>query len=101
MSFTFSTTKLLWFNRTKKDIAESLFETAKNDPTWSFGFEHILSNFEDDWEGKRGKVKKELLQNFLEDDQLLFVCGPLGFNEHVMSILNEIGIKSDRVVVFQ
>uniref|UniRef100_A0AC34F6I1 Cytochrome-b5 reductase n=1 Tax=Panagrolaimus sp. ES5 TaxID=591445 RepID=A0AC34F6I1_9BILA len=94
-------TKLLWFNRSKKDIAEGLFAEAKTDESWNFEFEHILSNFEEDWEGKRGRVKRELLEKFLVKQPLIFICGPIGFNENVISILNEVGIDSNDVIVFQ
>ena len=67
----------------------------------NFEYEHILSNFEENWEGKRGRVKKEILEKFLVGKPLIFVCGPLGFNENVISILSEVGVDSNNVIVFQ
>lgn len=121
--------KLLFFNRTEKDIVwRDQFDTLmKEDNRYTmrhfysicqinkaflfffrFIVEHILSDANDKWQGKRGRINIELIQDSLEDiikisgdtsslEDLLAkcyvcVCGPSPFTQTTEKILKEIQI---------
>lgn len=86
------TCKLLFFNRTANDIyyKQQLDElTASNQ---NFSVLHILSNADASWQGVRGRVNKELLEEHLPrycDGQRLFLCGHIEFTQAIINILME------------
>ena len=76
------TTKLLFFNKTQADIIwqKELADYQTCHPWLSVV--HVLSEEEEGWEWDRGRVRKELLEKYLrneEDGRFAAVCGPTGF----------------------
>ena len=75
-------TKLLFFNKTQADIIwqKQLADFQACQPWLSVV--HVLSEEGEEWEGDRGRVRKELLQqHFQEAKEGCFaaICGPKGF----------------------
>ena len=76
------TTKLLFFNKTQADIIwqKELADYQACHPWLSVV--HVLSEEGEEWEGSRGRVRKELLEKYFgneEDGKFAAVCGPNGF----------------------
>ena len=54
---------------------------------FSFSVLHVLSNGDASWQGVRGRVNKELLQDHLPKyivGQRLFICGHIEFSQAVI-----------------
>uniref|UniRef100_UPI00358F3C3C cytochrome b5 reductase 4 n=1 Tax=Myxine glutinosa TaxID=7769 RepID=UPI00358F3C3C len=108
---------LLFFNKKKCDIIwkEELDELVTADNR--VDVHHILSQEEGEWSGRRGKVNKQLLGEFLprlEVDhipdgaermppacRLACVCGPDMFTECSMNFLTELGCSSEEICAFR
>ena len=95
-------TILYWFNRREEDICEQLVE-KDGSINFNFDYLHILSDASSDWKGQRGRIQAEILEkpNLDWSKTLVFVCGPIGFNNATLNILTKLKIPSDRVIVFQ
>lgn len=53
-------------------------------PVFRFRVVNVLSEADDDWQGRKGRVSIELLSEFLlpkSDSYFVCVCGPPGFVE--------------------
>ena len=95
-------TILYWFNRKEEDICEKLVKESES-INFNFDFLHILSDPSSNWKGEQGRIRAELLEKPNVDwkKTLVFVCGPIGFNNASLGILAKLKIPSDRVIVFQ
>ena len=74
---------LLNFNKTQDDIIWRHHFKALEDNTneeFTFKIVHILSQ-EEKWEGDKGRIRKELLEMYLEKKngfkKIAFICGPI------------------------
>ena len=80
------TVTLLNFNKTQKDIIwKNEFKTLEDSKDFTFKVIHILSQ-EDDWNGDKGRVRKEILEKYLPTGKSDFkkfagICGPIMFNQ--------------------
>jgi len=88
--------KLLFFNRSEKDIIwEEQLEKLMTDNS-RFSVEHILSEPSSQWTGKTGCVSLSFLQSYLPVSSLdipnsyyVCVCGPMSFNREIERCLTE------------
>lgn len=92
---------LIYANRTSRDITfreelEIMSEDGKNP-----GLEivHVLSGAEAAWEGRRGHVNRELLEECTGDvdECMYFLCGPPPMTKAVTASLEEMGIPAGRI----
>ena len=80
------TVTLLNFNKTQKDIIwKNEFKTLEDSKDFTFKVIHIMSQ-EDDWNGDKGRVRKEILEKYLPTGKSDFtkfaaICGPIMFNQ--------------------
>ncbi|XP_060521615.1 cytochrome b5 reductase 4-like [Cylas formicarius] len=103
--------RLLFFNRSEKDILlKSHFENlSKEDPR--FRIEHVLSEPSSKWTGPTGHVNQELVENALQEhlqdtgytikDIYAVICGPCGFNSAAVDVLLQIGLEVGQVHKFE
>ncbi|XP_023300109.2 cytochrome b5 reductase 4 [Lucilia cuprina] len=96
--------KLLYFNKTSADIwcNEMLNDLSINDER--FEIVNILSNAEESWSGKKGRVCTELLfpivNKSMDNISYIAACGPNNFIINVEKILNELNFPSDNLFIF-
>nr|CAB3235139.1 cytochrome b5 reductase 4-like [Phallusia mammillata] len=98
---------LEFFNKTTKDIPwrEELQDLTKK-YIGRFTVEHVLSQADNDWKGKRGRITLAMLREILkpfssyDDEMLVCYCGPVAFTEITSKSLAEIGIKSENIHPF-
>lgn len=95
-------TKLIWFNRKEIDIYEQVFNREEFNET-SLIVQHVLSEPDNKWIGKTGRIRAELLDDLDIDwnKVIVFVCGPESFNNSAVELLAELNVASERVIVFQ
>ena len=80
------TVTLLNFNKTQKDIIwKNEFKTLEDSKDFTFKVIHIMSQ-EDDWNGDKGRVRKEILEKYLPTGKSDFtkfaaICGPIMINQ--------------------
>jgi NAD(P)H-flavin reductase len=94
------TVTLAFFNKTQKDIIlRGELDTLANKNRNRFKVVHVLSNEQDSdkvWMGKRGKVNKDLLAEFIDskspDELQILSCGPRAFTQLTKSIANELNL---------
>ncbi|KAI1301784.1 Cytochrome b5 reductase 4 [Halotydeus destructor] len=77
---------LLYFNKTENDIIwREKFATLKDSHPSNFHVDHVLSQADDQWTGRTGRISGELLEStepygsFPANEKAFFVCGPSGF----------------------
>ncbi|XP_063403190.1 cytochrome b5 reductase 4-like isoform X1 [Mytilus trossulus] len=98
--------KLMFFNKTEKDILwkdqlDSLMQDFKN-----FTVEYVLSEANDNWQGQKGRVTKEIMETFTpastkdSSNLLICACGPTAFTEIVSQYSKELGYKDDSFHAF-
>lgn len=98
-------TRLLFFNRSEKDILwmSQLQQVAEEDNR--FEVEHVLSEPSLEWTGKRGRIELSLVSDFMNkstDDSktLVCVCGPSPFTEQALTILQKLGFSEEEIHAF-
>ena len=85
--------KLIFFNRTADDIYYRDELDELEDHYSSFSVVHCLSNAGADWNGVKGRLNKELLQEYLPKPasaQHLYMCGPIEFTQALVTMLMEL-----------
>ncbi|XP_076076917.1 cytochrome b5 reductase 4-like isoform X2 [Mytilus galloprovincialis] len=98
--------KLMFFNKTENDILwkdqlDSLTQDFKN-----FTVEYVLSEANDNWQGQKGRVTKEIMETFTpastkdSSNLLICACGPTAFTEIVSRYSKELGYKDDSFHAF-
>lgn len=97
--------KLIFFNKTEKDILwrdqlDALAATFEN-----FTSEYVLSEADDSWKGQRGRINKELLESHIsapKDSSTLLICacGPTAFTETVSRLSKESGYSDNNFHAF-
>jgi len=99
------TTKLLFFNKTQTDIIwwKQLSDYQACHPWLSVV--HVLSEEGEEWKGDRGRVRKELLDQYLgqeEGGKFAAVCGPSGFTLEADRLLkDEFQYLEEQIHLFQ
>jgi len=93
------TATLVWGNRTEGDIPfrEEIEGLGERIP--GFKVHHVLSE-QEDWEGEKGFVTKEVLQRLLTAEELrrrVFLCGPPPMMDSVTKALTALGTPRNRV----
>lgn len=98
-------TRLLFFNRKEEDIlwrGELDQLAASND---SFQVDYVLSEAEDSWSGRRGRVDEDMLRDFLLRPAgsrcYVCVCGPAAFTELTLGLLLPLGFSEEELHAFQ
>ncbi|KAK9887734.1 hypothetical protein WA026_000050 [Henosepilachna vigintioctopunctata] len=76
-----------------------------------FKVEHILSDPDNNWRGRTGRITKEIIKSTIEEqlssanypklDLYAFVCGPSGFNQACFDYLTELDIYKEQITVFE
>ena len=87
----------IYGNRLEKDIIfreeiEKLPENVKST--------HVLSGASPDWQGLRGHVTKEIIEQHARDilnEADVYVCGPPPMMEKVIESLEELGVSPNRI----
>ncbi|KAL3273271.1 hypothetical protein HHI36_014725 [Cryptolaemus montrouzieri] len=103
--------RLVFCNRKLKHIPfKQQFEDLSVSDS-RFVVEHILSDPDEDWQGKKGHITKEIIQanidaqlfgsNYPKLDLHVFICGPLPFNELCVELLTDLDIRKEQMHVFQ
>jgi cytochrome-b5 reductase len=91
-------TTLLYANKTEGDILlkEELDKFA--DKYDQFKVHYVLSNPPEGWQGGKGRVNKELIEEHLPKpagmDSKVLVCGPDPMMESMVNVLQERGFKA-------
>jgi cytochrome-b5 reductase len=91
-------TTLLYANKTEGDILlkEELDKFA--DKYDQFKVHYVLSNPPEGWQGGKGRVNKELIEEYLPKpagmDSKVLVCGPDPMMESMVNVLQERGFKA-------
>lgn len=83
---------LLFFNKTLNDIwcKDKLDELSDE----RFKVKYILSEPENEWTGKRGKIRKELIEEIIKEFSFALICGPKAFSLESLKILNELNVEN-------
>jgi predicted ferric reductase len=88
---------LLYGNRKKRDI---IFEDELSSLPESCRVVHILSEADEEWEGLRGYVTKDVISEQAGEmlgKAEIFLCGPPVMMDKVIESLHELGVSDDRV----
>ena len=90
---------LLYVVRTRKDIifATELERLRKCVPSFTYGVS--LSQPDDVWQGRRGRLSRELILGHVTDLQspTFFLCGPRGFMDSAREVLTSLGVNESRI----
>ncbi|XP_068426896.1 cytochrome b5 reductase 4 [Clinocottus analis] len=98
-------TKLLFLNRREEDILwrQDLDELAARSER--FQVEYVLSDPCESWTGRKGRVDKSMLQDFLNRPDgskcYVCVCGPTAFTELTIGLLKQQGFSEEELHAFQ
>ncbi|XP_073991975.1 cytochrome b5 reductase 4 isoform X2 [Rhodnius prolixus] len=102
------TVKLLFFNKTEKDIIWKRELSHLMSKNTRFSAEHILSEAETSWKGKRGWVTLQLLQTVLPDftnavplPYYVCICGPISFTQLTERYLQDMNYTTDNYFCFR
>ncbi|MFN7065266.1 MAG: FAD/NAD(P)-binding protein [Aquificaceae bacterium] len=82
-----------------KDYESLLYRYLYEDWSSKSDFRIILNNPHPQWEGRVGLITDLLQELDLEEDAVVFVCGPDPMVKACVSVLKEKGIREDRVYV--
>lgn len=100
--------KLIFFNKTEKDIIWKSELEKLQSSNKRLKVEHVLSEAESSWKGVNGWITPQLLQgyipNFSEEDPLKYyicVCGPVSFTQLSERYLQDMGYNSNRYFCFR
>jgi ferredoxin-NADP reductase len=90
---------LLYSVRTARDI---IFDSELNrlsNNLHKFRFVAIPTNVDRTWNGPRGRITREMVDEHLGDMAYssFFVCGPEAYMEHVRSLLSSLGVEPQRI----
>ena len=90
---------LLYANDTEADIVfrEELDEIAAGEKP-RFRVVHVLS--EEDWDGRTGRVDRDLIADAVGDDlsrHMVYLCGPEDMMNELMPVLEDMGVTPDRL----
>lgn len=64
---------------------------------------YCVKDYEDDWQGLRGELTEEVLQQSIfppSEDMLVLGCGPKERNDLVASLLENMGYKQSNIFLF-
>jgi cytochrome-b5 reductase len=90
-------TTLLYANKTEEDILLKKELDAFAEKYDQFKVQYILSSPPDNWQGGKGRINKEMIEQHLPApagmDSKVLVCGPDPMMESMVSILQERGFK--------
>lgn len=65
-----------------------------------FQVHHILSSSASDWNGLTGRINAHHFPDF-DDKTKVLICGPDGFIDSAVSILNSKRVSSSRIHIFK
>ncbi|KAL4233441.1 Cytochrome b5 reductase 4 [Mactra antiquata] len=89
--------KLMFFNKTESDILWRDQLSALSDINKRFTVTHCLSDADEKWEGLRGRVNKQMVEDTLsavdKENVLICACGPTPFTKSVIQFADELGYK--------
>jgi predicted ferric reductase len=88
---------LIWGNKSRKDI---LFQKELDSMKDKVRTVHVLSEPEEDWEGEKGYVTREILEKYVQEelqDADVFLCGPAPMMKKVKESLGELGVPPERI----
>lgn len=94
-----TTATLLYCVRTAGDIMfESELEQLRS--RQKLQYDVVLSEPHDDWNGRRGHINREFLEDTVKDlnSSDFFLCGPPPFMETSRSILMGLGVEPERIM---
>jgi cytochrome-b5 reductase len=90
-------TTLLYANKTEDDILLKKELDAFAEKYDQFNVHYVLSNPSENWQGAKGRVSKEMVEEHLPApagmDSKVLVCGPDPMMESMVSMLQERGFK--------
>ncbi|KJH53242.1 cytochrome b5-like Heme/Steroid binding domain protein [Dictyocaulus viviparus] len=99
LSSVLCTTHLLLFNKTEQDIVSDDWLPIR----WCDNIvkvDHILSAPSEKWSGRKGRISSEMIPAFKESLRIL-ICGPDGFIENSVKLLDDAGYKHDNIYIFK
>nr|XP_039256109.1 LOW QUALITY PROTEIN: cytochrome b5 reductase 4-like [Styela clava] len=93
---------LLFFNKRIEDIIwRDDLDAFSENYHGRFFTHNILSQADESWNGRRGRISKEMLEeylskieNFDKNDILFYICGPTLFTNSGLSIIKELGFPN-------
>lgn len=97
--------KLMFFNKTEKDILWRDQLDRLSESFEKFSCEYVLSEADDNWKGQKGRINKEMVESFTPSPSdnlklLICACGPSAFTETVSRITEELGYTSSSFHAF-
>ncbi|BES91633.1 Oxidoreductase FAD-Hypothetical protein domain [Nesidiocoris tenuis] len=102
------TVKLLFFNKMEKDIIWKQQFSLLMSTNSRFTVEHVLSDADVGWKGKRGWVTLQILQDILPDfstsvplPYFVCVCGPISFTQLTERYLQDMGYTALQYFCFR
>lgn len=88
-----SNNKLFYSSRTEDDlIMEDWLDKIVN--------LYLIITRNPDTKHHKGRLDKEKIKKLCDLDKPFYVCGSIAFNSNMKSILTNIGIKEDKIIVF-
>lgn len=91
---------LIFFNKRQMDIIwQNEFEVLRGKYSSRFFVENVLSQADNSWTGKRGRISYELIETYAHDiipdhkkDEVYFLmCGPIEFTKQATAIIKKLG----------
>ena len=58
---------------------------------------HVLSSNEDNWDGLKGFIDKDIISKYSSNDSTYFICGPKAMYDFVLKELNELKVNKRRI----
>jgi glycine betaine catabolism B len=90
---------VLYANQTRKDIIyfNELNKIAQDNK--KIHVFHVLSNEDFDWNGEMGYVNQKIIERYIDfiHQKEWFICGPPAMNKSILKILDNMGIKKDKI----
>ncbi|XP_071955198.1 cytochrome b5 reductase 4-like [Antedon mediterranea] len=98
--------KLLFFNKTEKDILWKQELEILSEKDKRLEVAHILSNPDSTWKGLTGRIRNEVLKEQLNNQpgtaktQLICVCGPTPFTRTALTVVKQFGYSMESLHLF-
>lgn len=98
--------RLYFYNKTERDIWCRTKLDALCQRDTRFQMQYILSEANEDWDGERGRVSRDLITTLTDPcsrDTVTFigVCGPPTFNRQIVELLKDVGFPAVNQHIFQ
>jgi len=66
-------------------------------PNYNYVFTVTRPTSETKWDGRAGRIDKDLLKENIMENGLYFLCGPLEFVKNIVSMLESLGVSKEQI----